>query len=99
VGVADGLLNQVMTARPDLVAPLSRALAEPFADGAARLEQLRRDDRSAHRAVVTTVAGGYYMDPGVRRGLGYPGQDGVPVNAREVPAYVLEGLLDSMLDV
>jgi choline dehydrogenase-like flavoprotein len=98
VGVADGLLNQVMTARPDLVLPLSRALAEPFADAGRRLEQLRREDRSAHRAVITTVAGGYYMDPGVRRGLGYPGQEGVAVNAREIPAYVLEGLLDSMLE-
>ncbi len=97
VGVADRLFDQVVASRPDLVPALHRALASATDDAPARLEELRRGDREAYRAVVTAVAGAYYMDDGVRLGLGYPGQEGVSVNVREIPAYVTEGLLDGVL--
>ncbi len=52
---------------------------------------------AAYRSLVLAVAGAYYLDPGVRRRLGYEGQ--VPQAVRPVafPEYVDEGLLDAVL--
>ena len=43
------------------------------------------------------VAGAYYLDPSVRVVLGYPGQEALPVSAREFPEYLSEGLLDGVV--
>jgi choline dehydrogenase-like flavoprotein len=98
VGVSGVLLDQVLRARPDLAGALQRALADPFDDAARRLEELRADDGSAYRAVITVVAGGYYLDPRAQRALGYAGQQAIQLTARQVPAYVLDGLLDEVRD-
>ena len=46
---------------------------------------------------MLAVAGAYYLDPGVRRRLGYDGQIPRPVVATVFPEYVDEGLLDAVL--
>ena len=71
---------------------------DPFDDAARRLEELRAGDGSAYRAVITAVAGGYYLDPGAQRALGYAGQQAIQLTARQIPAYVLDGLLDEVRD-
>jgi choline dehydrogenase-like flavoprotein len=87
--VQQKLLERVLCARPDVCAPLRRALAEP---------QGMANDREAWMALVTTVAGGYYLHQKVRERIGYEGQ--VPRQTRpdNYPAYLAEGLLDHLLD-
>jgi hypothetical protein len=98
VGVADRQLDRVLTARPDLAAPLERALADADPDEwEATLERLAASDREAHDALLMVVAGGYYIDAGVRRRLGYDGQQPVEVRPEIIPNYVEEGLIEPLL--
>ena len=53
--------------------------------------------RQAYGSLVLAVAGAYYLDPGVRRRLGYEGQVPQPVRPDAFPEYVDEGLLDATL--
>lgn len=98
VGVADALLDRVLAVRPDIVEPLLRALAvaDPE-DYEATLERLARDDAAAHDALLLTIVGGYYMDTGVRRKLGYDGQVPAEVRPEIIPNYVEEGLIEPLL--
>ena len=98
-GIADVLVDRVLAVRPDLADPLARALdLAPLdcADATDLLARLKGADRRAKDALVTVVAGGYYLDEDIRRRLGYPGQDARPVNAFAFPEYVAEGLLDAV---
>lgn len=96
-GVADGRVDAVLAARPDLAAPLLRALDQEVLDAEARLEALARGDLEAREALELVVAGGYYLSREVKRRLGYPGQVAVPVWPDPHPAYVAEGLLDHLV--
>lgn len=99
VGVHTAGLDRVLGVRPDLDAPLRRAVTtgptEPPADTLARL---RRDDEPAWRALTTCVTGAYYMTPAVRRLLGYRGQEGVVVTSDDFVGWVSAGLLDPVLE-
>jgi hypothetical protein len=100
VGVADRQLDRVLAARPDLAAPLARALEridlEAEVDRA--LSELADADAEAHEALLLTVAGGYYIDPDVRTRIGYDGQEPVEVRPEIIPPYVEEELVQYMLD-
>jgi hypothetical protein len=99
VGVADRQLDRVLAARPDLAEPLARALAEADpADRDGSLARLLERDREAHDALLLVVAGGYYIDPGVRRRIGYTGQQPVEVRPEIIPNYVEEGLIEPLLE-
>jgi hypothetical protein len=98
VGVHQRLVDRALDARPDLAAPLVRALEHPAGlDGEALLAELQRHDRPAARALRTLVAATYYMAPEVRAALGYDGQEPSPATARDFPAWMEEGLLDHLL--
>jgi hypothetical protein len=97
VGVAGDLLDRVLDARPDLVAPLLRAVDRDVDDPAVRLERLRTTDAPAYRALVLVVLAAYYRAPDVRARLGYPGQEATPVGRFEFPEYLSEGLLDHLV--
>lgn len=99
VGVADRQLDVVLGARPDLAGPLARALerVDP-ADHQASLARLREADPAAHEALLLTVVGGYYIDPDVRRRLGYTGQVAVEVRPEIIPNYVEQGLVEPLLE-
>ena len=71
--------------------------AEIADDPAGWLSRLKVRDRAAYSAVVFAVSGAYYLDPGVRHGLGYEGQIPTPVRATEYPEYVAEDLLEPVL--
>jgi hypothetical protein len=99
VGVADSQLEQVLEARPDLLEPLRRALADADAEDAERsLAAIHAADPPAHDALVLVVAGGYYIDPRIRELLGYDGQVPVELRPEIVPNYVDEGLIEPVLE-
>ena len=96
--VSGSQVRFVLRSRPDLAAPLHRALhPELGPDPQGRLDELAKHDPEAHAAVQLTVVAGYYTDPEVRARIGYPGQESRPVNALDYPAYVAEGLLDAVV--
>lgn len=99
VGVADDQLDRVLAVRDDLAAPLLRALARVDADAHDRsLAALARDDVEAHDALLLVIVGGYYIDAGVRRRLGYDGQVPAEVRPEIIPDYVEEGLIEPLLE-
>ena len=98
VGVADGQLDRVLAVRDDLTAPLLRAIAQlDPVDHEGTLERLQRDDAEAHDALLLVIVGGYYIDPDVRRRLGYDGQVPTEVRPEIIPNYVEEGLIEPLL--
>jgi choline dehydrogenase-like flavoprotein len=99
VGVARALLDRVVDVVPSLTEALTAILDSDVAedDVASWLDELFRRDPAAHSSLLLAVAGAYYLDPGVRRRLGYEGQVPRPVLASVFPEYVEEGLLDSVL--
>lgn len=98
VGVADGQLDRVLAVRDDLTEPLLRAIAQVDPDDhEGSLEHLQRDDAEAHDALLLVIVGGYYIDPDVRRRLGYDGQVPTEVRPEIIPNYVEEGLIEPLL--
>jgi hypothetical protein len=99
VGVADGQLDRVLAVRDDLTEPLLRAIARVDADAHDdSLAALARDDAEAHDALLLVIVGGYYIDPEVRRRLGYDGQVPAEVRPEIIPNYVEEGLIEPLLE-
>ena len=99
VGVADGQLDRVLRARPDLLEPMGRALAgaDP-ADPVGSLTRIHAADSVAHDALLMTIVGGYYTHPDIRKRLDYDGQQPVEVRPEIIPNYVEEGLIDPVLE-
>ena len=46
----------------------------------------------------TAVAGAYFLNPDVRRLIGYPGQERRPIEAKDPPDYEQDGLLASVVE-
>ncbi len=93
----DARVDRAVRALPDqfdLAAVLEQASERDPADWLADLAQA---DPAATHALRVVVAGAYYLDPSVRVALGYPGQEALPVSAREFPEYLSEGLLDGVV--
>jgi hypothetical protein len=91
VDVAGSGMDAVLDARPDLLVPLTTALAQcPDAVAADHLERLAQADPAALAVLLQVVAGAYYMHPRVRGLIGYEGQQEIPVLERsiEVPTLV-----------
>ncbi|MCW2546997.1 MAG: oxidoreductase, partial [Mycobacterium sp.] len=100
VGIGVGLLDAVHDVRPDLAPGLERALAFTVADHTtvATLERLKAEDREAYLALVTTIAGGYYLSSEVRNCLDWHSEQGREIAAPAYPKYIDEGLLDHLID-
>ncbi len=88
VGVHEGLLDAVLTARPELLGPWRSALAE-LGSGAL-------SERGQHR-LRQVAASAYYLSGDVRDALGIPSDGGDPVRPDLYPAYVVDGLLDHVV--
>jgi hypothetical protein len=85
-------LNQACDARPDLVDSLSALLKRyPGLDTLEAVARAEADDSGGVAALLSIAAGRYYMNPAVRRLLGYPGQVG---RGPETPVYGWEGAMD-----
>ena len=98
VGVADGQLDRVVAARPDLGEAIARALPQiDLDDVMGSADRLQEADPGLHHLLMLTIVGGYYIHPEVRARLDYDGQVPVEVRPEIIPAYVEEGLLDAVL--
>jgi hypothetical protein len=98
VGVGRKQLDAVLRSRPDLVDPLRKALRRDVdADINDWMARLSTEDPLAHHALTTVVLAGYYLSDEVRRLLDYPGQQASVVTIG-YPEYVMEGLLDGVLE-
>lgn len=97
VGVAAELLDAVLHARPDLHDDLRRALAREVDDPQSTVDDLRRADRPAYRALVMLVLAAYYRSPDVQERIGWPGPVGTAVGRFDYPEYLSEGLLDHVM--
>lgn len=86
-GAADGQLDRVFAARPDLVAPIVGAL-----DGEGD------PDDSATGLLRFAVAAAYYLSPDVRRALRYDPESASPVRPQDLAELFDEGLFDHMLE-
>ena len=58
---------------------------------------LGRDEPANLGALQLAIVAGYYTDGGVRERIGYPGQMALTLRSWEVPAYIDEGLIDTVL--
>ena len=96
--VTDERLRFVLNARPDLLAPLRRALRDDLGDDpGGRVDALGSDDPATLAALQLVIIGAYYTDHDVRDRIGYPGQVAITVRSWEYPAYLEEGLIDAVL--
>lgn len=97
-GVAGAGLDQVLAARPDLRATLEGLLAGAAgADPRAEVNRLAAEAPDAFATLALVVTGGYYLDPEVRRRIGYPGQVPNPAAPGEAEHDLRGGLLDPVL--
>lgn len=94
LAIASGWASRALDARPDLRAPLERALDRDPEDFA----HLLSNDPEAWSAMATLVAAAYYAHPDVQDRTGYFGQLPRPQTPDRYPAYIDEGLFDHLLD-
>jgi hypothetical protein len=98
VDLAGRLLDQVLTARPDLEAPLARVLARLRGLDADAARAHLEADRAALDVFALVAIGGYMLHPAVGAALSYPGQQPKPVNPFDINDVVDEGLLDPVIE-
>jgi hypothetical protein len=91
-------LRFVLNARPDLIDLVCAALRPELGDDPQRrLDALGRDEPANLGALQLAIVAGYYTDSGVRERIGYPGQMALTLRSWEVPPYIDEGLIDTVL--
>jgi hypothetical protein len=94
--VADHWLEEALRFRPDLEPGLRAALeAAAGLDPEKAVELLNRDHIPAFEALGTLAAGAYFLNPEIRRLIGYPGQAPTPVKD-DTGSYV--DLLEHVLE-
>ena len=87
--------DRVLLIRPDLAEPLSAALSEEGGQEAV-LQRLNSERPQALEALRFVVAAAYFMNPRIRKLLGYPGRGpkANPAYPDEAEHYLEGGLLD-----
>ena len=99
VALERGALDAVLAVRPDVVADLTGLLeAARGADPAVEVERLRTEDEAGFGLLTTVVAGGYFLDEGVRQAIGYRGQEAIPAGPTDPPDYERDGLLAAVVE-
>jgi hypothetical protein len=94
--VAEQGLDQVLAAVPSLGASLADVLAK--AEGREPSEvvaNLAQSDPAAYGVLTEVVTAAYFMNPNVRKAVGYTGQDPSPLDPRV--DYMEDGLLESVI--
>jgi len=95
--VAGQWLDRVLKARPDLAAALKDLLSKAANRQPSEfVAELRASDAAGFGVLAEFAAGAYFMNPSVRRALGYAGQDARPIDPH--PDYLDDGLLQSVID-
>jgi hypothetical protein len=99
VALGRGGLDAVLEIRPEVARDLATLLeAARGADPAREVDRLRTEDPEGFEVLTTVVAGGYFLDDGVRDALGYRGQRAVPIDVSEPSDYERDGLLASVIE-
>ena len=94
--VAEQGLNQVLAAVPSLGASLADVLASAKGREAAEVvARLARTDPAAYGILTEVVTAAYFMNPDVRKAVGYRGQGPSPLDPRV--DYMEDGLLESVI--
>lgn len=84
-------LDRVLAADPSLAAPLAElAACSDLADA----EALHARDAGTFERAAFGLLSAYYMHPGVRKRMGYPGQGPVPILADEPEWYLRDGIVE-----
>jgi hypothetical protein len=97
-GVAARWLDEVLRLRPDFGPPLATVLdGVKGVDPAAAVARLRAEDPAGFGVLAEVVAGGYFLNPEVRKAIGYPGQQSVPIQHEDPPDYEQDGLIASVI--
>jgi hypothetical protein len=95
-GVAEEGLNQVLAAVPSLGASLAEVLARAKGrEPAEVIASLARTDPAAYGILTEVVTAAYFMNPDVRKAVGYTGQGPLPLDPRV--DYMEDGLLESVI--
>jgi hypothetical protein len=95
-GVAEEGLNQVLSAVPSLGASLADVLARAKGrEPAEVVASLARTDPAAYGILTEVVTAAYFMNPDVRKAVGYTGQGPSPLDPRV--DYMEDGLLESVI--
>lgn len=96
VDVAGTLLDRTLAAVPALAAPLAALLDELAPEPpAVAVPRLERERPRQFELLLLVAAGSYLLDPGVRRELGYPGQQALslPTGGEVAGEALLEAVL------
>ena len=95
-GVAEEGLNQVLAAVPGLGASLADVLGRARGrEPAEVVAGLARTDPGAYGILTEVVTAAYFMNPDVRKAVGYTGQGPSPLDPRV--DYMEDGLLESVI--
>ena len=89
-------LDKVLEARPDLADGLHSVLDQARGrEPAEFVAELRGSNPAAFGILAEVVAGAYFMNPLVRKAIGYSGQTPVAIDPH--PDYLDNGLLESVI--
>ncbi len=96
--VAGQWLDAALAAVPELSGALVAVLEEAGSDDpTVAVARLRANNPLGFDQLCTVVAGAYFLNPDVRRAIGYPGQERVPIVPETPPDYEQDGLLASVI--
>lgn len=87
---------RVLASCPELIGPIQGALVEMFSENGTRLRNFPFA-RHDCRLLVTLLVHTYFQSSEVRARYGVPDRPLQAVDARVIPAYIEEGLLDHLL--
>lgn len=91
-------LGKSLAARPDLVAPLAALLEEiGTQEPAEAVARLAREQAEAFADLLLVAQASYYMNPKIRKRIGYPGQTSRPIYPDEAEVYLEGDLLGSVI--
>lgn len=91
-------VDRVLAARPDLGPPLAELLAAAQGrDPRAEVQRLNDEQPAAFGVLALVATGAYYLNPRIRRLIGYPGQKRNPPYPDEADYYLRDGLLEPVL--
>jgi hypothetical protein len=94
--VAEEGLDQVLVAVPSLAASLADVLSQAKGREPAEFTaSLARSDPAAYGVLTEVVTAAYFMNPDVRKAVGYTGQGPSPLDPRV--DYMEDGLLESVI--
>jgi hypothetical protein len=97
-GVAARWLDEVLRLRPDFGPPLAAVIDRvKGVDPADAVVRVRGEDPAGFGVLAEVVAGGYFLNPEVRKAIGYPGQQSVPIQQEDPPDYEQDGLIASVI--